>query len=358
MSLIHYFHTLRYLKSVQIYGRLWSRINPAKPDLSSAPQARLPSGKWIETAESRLSMLDNQSFRFLNKVGKVETASDWNDTSQEKLWLYNLHYFDDLNALDARHRVTWHRELITRWIIENPAGLGNGWEPYPTSLRLINWIKWAQQGHHLEPTWLDSLATQARWLRSHIEWHLQGNHLFVNAKALVFSGLFFEGVEAKEWLEQGLKILATEIPEQVLPDGGHFELSPMYHAIILEDILDLLNAANLYPTQIPKAVTHHWRIVTGRMLIWLAGLCHQDGQFAFFNDTALGIAPVFSTLIAYAQRLGISTTEPVKPVKLCRHFADSGYIRLQQGDVLALLDVARIGPTYLPGHAHADTLSF
>ena len=25
---------------------------------------------------------------------------------------------------------------------------------------------------------------------------------------------------------------------------------------------------------------------------------------------------------------------------------------------MALLDVARVGPDYLPGHAHADTLSF
>ncbi|MCF7980241.1 MAG: heparinase II/III-family protein [Chromatiaceae bacterium] len=37
---------------------------------------------------------------------------------------------------------------------------------------------------------------------------------------------------------------------------------------------------------------------------------------------------------------------------------DSGYIRLQAGPALALLDVAPIGPDYLPGHAHADTLSF
>nr|WP_242479125.1 heparinase II/III-family protein [Lamprobacter modestohalophilus] len=37
---------------------------------------------------------------------------------------------------------------------------------------------------------------------------------------------------------------------------------------------------------------------------------------------------------------------------------NSGYIRLQAGPAVALLDVAPIGPDYLPGHAHADTLSF
>ena len=29
--------------------------------------------------------------------------------------------------------------------------------------------------------------------------------------------------------------------EQILKDGGHFERSPMYHSIVLEDILDLVN---------------------------------------------------------------------------------------------------------------------
>jgi uncharacterized heparinase superfamily protein len=39
-------------------------------------------------------------------------------------------------------------------------------------------------------------------------------------------------------------------------------------------------------------------------------------------------------------------------------WADSGYIRLEGAEAVALLDVAPIGPDYLPGHAHADTLSF
>ncbi|MEN9780004.1 MAG: hypothetical protein RL014_1152 [Pseudomonadota bacterium] len=37
---------------------------------------------------------------------------------------------------------------------------------------------------------------------------------------------------------------------------------------------------------------------------------------------------------------------------------DSGYVRLDNGPAVALLDVAPVGPDYLPGHAHADTLSF
>jgi hypothetical protein len=93
-------------------------------------------------------MLAADAFRFLNVIGHVRKAVDWNDPAREKLWLYNLHYFDDLNALvAAAERTAWQRALlIERWVAENPPGAGNGWEPYPTSLRSVNWIKWGWPG--------------------------------------------------------------------------------------------------------------------------------------------------------------------------------------------------------------------
>ena len=40
------------------------------------------------------------------------------------------------------------------------------------------------------------------------------------------------------------------------------------------------------------------------------------------------------------------------------HLEASGYIRVDGGDMAAFLDAAPVGPDYLPGHAHADTLNF
>jgi hypothetical protein len=40
------------------------------------------------------------------------------------------------------------------------------------------------------------------------------------------------------------------------------------------------------------------------------------------------------------------------------HFVDAGYIRVAMGRMVAILDVGSVVPDYLPGHAHADTLSF
>jgi uncharacterized heparinase superfamily protein len=216
---------------------------------------------------------------------------------------------------------------------------------------------------------VQSLATQTRWLCKRLEVHLLGNHLFANAKALVFGGLFFEGPEAGHWLAKGLSILTRELPEQVLPDGGNFERSPMYHAIFLEDMLDLLNIAGEFANQVPRALVAQWHEASLRMLDWLSGVTHPDGQIALFNDAAFGIAATADELAAYAGRvLGTDAVLSELPRRCApcndvgglrlAQWADSGYIRLECADAVALLDVAPIGPDYLPGHAHADTLSF
>ena len=240
-----YWFTLRYLKPVQFYGRVWFRLY--RPHLA-APDGDLPlrlsHGTWQVAAARLPCMLGPLRFRFLNHTHALASQGGWDDSALEKLWLYNLHYFDDLNARDTQQRGLWHRALIERWLLENPPAQGNGWEPYPTTLRIVNWVKWLQAGNPPVPGMVQSLATQASWLSKRLERHLLGNHLFANAKALVFAGLCFDVPEASDWLATGLNIIARELPEQVLADGGNFERSPMYHAIFLEDVLDLINAGN------------------------------------------------------------------------------------------------------------------
>jgi uncharacterized heparinase superfamily protein len=216
----------------------------------------------------------------------------------------------------------------------------------------VNWIKWAVRKTPLPAEAIHSLAVQSRWLRQRLEWHLLGNHLFANAKALVFAGMFFDGAEARLWLDKGLAIVARELEEQILGDGGHFERSPMYHAIFLEDLLDLVNLSLAYGHEVPAS----WIGRIDRMRHWLAAMVHPDGEIAFFNDAALGIAPTRSQLEAYATRLGLPEAGEVK--ERIVYLRDSGYLRLASGQAVLLADLAPVGPDYLPGHAHADTLSF
>lgn len=356
---LKYWHTLRHLKPVQFYGRVTFRYLRPKPNLALAPPLAPVLGCWVRPTERAPSLVAPRVFELLGVTGDLAEIA-WDGPQREKLWRYNQHYFDDLNACGAASRQSWHTELIADWIRHNPPGQGTAWEPYPTSLRIVNWIKWQWAGNTLSPAALQSLAVQARWLCGRLEWHLLGNHLFCNAKALVFAGLMFQGSEADAWLARGLAIIARQLPEQVLADGGNFERSPMYHAIFLEDMLDLLNAMRAHPRGNAGSVAEHWRVTAVAMLDWLAGMTHPDGGVALFNDAALNIAPTFEQLQEYATRLGFGagsiphcTALPARA-----RWPDSGYVRLDAPGATAFLDVGPIGPDYLPGHAHADTLSF
>jgi uncharacterized heparinase superfamily protein len=303
-------------------------------------------------------MVGKARFRLLNEVRDLDGAASWNDPAAQRLWLYNLHYFDDLNAEDAGARREWHLALLRRWAAENPPAAGTGWEPYPTSLRIVNWIKWALGGGRLPEEAVRSLAVQARHLARNVEYHLLGNHLFANAKALVFAGLFFQGRKADRWLERGLKILRKEVPEQVLPDGGHFERSPMYHSLVLEDLLDLVNLSWTFPEAFEgrAAVPGMWMEAAVRMLRWLRAMRHPDGEIVLFNDAAFRIAPSPAALERYAARLGFKPVpEPGEGAVL---LPESGYVRVRKRESVVFLDAAPLGPDYLPGHGHADTLTF
>lgn len=358
-SLLRLFHTVRHLRPVQIHGRVTFRLARPSPDFAPAPKPRDRTGQWALPARREHSLLAPWRFRLLNEEHEVADAASWDDPEWSKLWRYHLHYFDDLNAADAPERAEWHRVWLSRWIAENPPGTGSGWEPYPTSLRIVNWVKWALAGNALPLEAVESLAVQARWLTRRLEYHLLGNHLFSNAKALVFAGLYFQGHEAERWLRAGLGILAREVPEQILADGGHFERSPMYHALALEDVLDLCNVAAAYDGSRSQALSDQvaaWRARVPSMRRWLWAMCHPDGEIGFFNDAAMGMAPEPSELERYARQLGFGDT--AEPERRVLHLERTGYIRVAIGDLVALLDTAPVGPDYLPGHAHADTLSF
>lgn len=330
--------------------RKLSRVDFAQPVLLDT---RKPLSGFRPLPLNKRTMFDNDQFQFLNELGQL---TDWNDPSKSKLWLYNLHYFDDLNSSDAADRYDLHEALIDRWIDQNPLGVGNGWEPYPTSLRIVNWIKWLLATDRVSAKRVSSLALQAKVLSQTLETHLLGNHLFANAKALLFAGLYFSGKEADRWLKNALKIFDKELPEQILSDGGNFELSPMYHATITTDVLDMVSIMSAYEDPRCASVLSDCKAVLPRMLHWLEVMTHPDGDVSFFNDAAIGIAPSFTNLLSTAASCGINLP-PLEPRRL-RHLPNSGYFRLDLQDGVLIGDVGKVGPDFIPGHAHADTLSF
>lgn len=77
-----YFHTLRYLRPIQIYGRLWHKLYRTSPDLSPPPTLRPLSGAWRKPAQKGgCGLRVNQPSRFLGLVsgtvmGGLNTGTD------------------------------------------------------------------------------------------------------------------------------------------------------------------------------------------------------------------------------------------------------------------------------------------
>lgn len=358
--------TIRFLKPVQITARLKNAVyKPAVRPLAGMVKrfpvnhvAMLPKTESIEL----LGGSQPPIFTFLGASKSWSNSIDWEDLSTDRLWRYNLHYFDFLNCPILLKQTGSTNDagvvLIDDWINNNTPGVGTGWEPYPLSLRIVNWVKWSYAGGRLTPPMHDSLATQAGRLEQTLEYHILANHLFANAKAMVFAGSYFEGGLADKWLQVGLRLVERGLCEQVLDDGGHYERSPMYHHIILEDVLDLIGLAKTHDSLqgqlIDAATLKRWETIALRMLEWAETMSHPDGNIAFFNDAALHIAPTADRLAAYASALGLQ--EPARQVE-SKYFADSGYVRMCKSTATVLMNVAQTAPDYQPGHTHADSLS-
>lgn len=341
------YNTLKYLKPIQFYYRFFYLFK-AKIRKSAGLQYPLSEEsksfplKLSPSISAYQSYMDNK-FTFLNLYQKFDTTIDWNYSGHGKLWTYNLTYFDFLhqNGISKDDGI----KLIHDFIDQSNT-LKDALEPFPISLRGINWIKFIT-AHDIKDQTIDSsLFAQYSILLDNLEYHLLGNHLLENGFSLLFGAYYFRD---KILYESAKKILTHELAEQILPDGAHFELSPMYHQIMLYRILDCINLLQqntwkeekILPLLESKAET---------MLGWLETVTFSDGTIPLLNDSANGIAPTTKELVDYAKTLGIHAKQTL--------LTASGYRKIVKDDYECMIDVGHIGPDYIPGHAHSDTFNF
>jgi uncharacterized heparinase superfamily protein len=297
------------------------------------------------------------ALEFLSSRVTVGFPPRWEHADQPKLWEYNLHYFEWLWALDYEDA----KAVVLDWIRNHSLTKGAaGWKPYPISLRLMNWcaVFWGRfrekmeaDKSFLETLWR-SICQQAEWLARHLETHLLGNHYLENGAALAFVGSCFLGERARHWLGKGHSILSDQIAEQILRDGMHFELSPMYHCRVAYVLAMLIATGN-----------DRLRSLAGdpfaRMMRALAPLCHPDGGIALLNDSAFDICAEPAALRSYGRHLLDDGFDGREVGTGCFALEHAGYYGWRgPGGTYVVADFARVGPDYSPGHGHADIFGF
>lgn len=346
------FHTVKYLKWKQIYYRV-RRLVKSHPQIEPVTTSEIKrSSRWYHQLLHDEKVSPDLSATFLNQTKQLSLPEDWDNEKPSKLWVYNLHYFEELLSFNAEAKQDFHISLLQRWIKENPTGLGNAWEPYPISLRVANVLKAWLGGLQITAEIRNSIYQQAQYLSQDLERHLLGNHYFVNLKALFFAGIVFEH---DEWIQLAERGLLEEIPEQILDDGANFELAPMYHNLILVDMLDMHNLASAFPDRVSERLKALIEEKIPLMLNYMNIMSHPDNGVSFFNDSTDGIAPSKRVIEDYAINLGFNLPEPLENDVF--EGDKSGYFVAEFGASKLIFDGANVGPDYIPGHGHADTLS-
>lgn len=323
--------TVKHLKFTQVFYQVKYRLVKPLYVAYEAPLLEIPRGLKTEPI-ARYTYWNGQQFTFLNLEHEF---AGWNFTDNGMLWAYNQNYFDWINQEGITQEEC--RYWIDKFIEELPDNRV-GLDPYPIALRSINWIKFfCRYPECTTRSRLDSLYSQLRLLAKKLEYHLLGNHLLEDAYALYIGSAFFHD---SGLLKKATRLLLSQLKEQVLPDGAHYEQSPMYHCILLDRLLDCINIRKT------DALVDYAQ----RMLGHLESIVWTDGSIPMLNDSANGIAPTPSQLFNYAQRLGLKWEKI--PMKEC------GYRKMMTGGYEAIVDVGNITAAYQPGHTHADTFNY
>ena len=294
---------------------------------------------------------------FLHSSKEFHWNEKWHFDDKSALWNFNLHYFEFLFSLVDAYRKTGNKkyldksiEIIRCWINQNPkANGGEGWSPYTIDLRLTNWLGYYAAVHteldvDFQSLFINSVHEQYEYLSRHLEKDILGNHYFEDLKTLVLCALFFNDGPV---LHTALKAFKAECKEEILPDGMHFELSPMYHKLIFEGIIRV--AIALKDRGLDDCEVNGY---LQPMLDVAWSLEEGLDRIPLFNDAGNNVAKSLQALVS-ACEMHFDITPEYKS-----RFVDSGFYIFKQNDWKLIVDAGQPGPAYIPGHAHCDAMSF
>ncbi len=355
--------TVRHLRPQQVAHRL--RLQAQRKVVQRLPE--LAARRWMVTPSGPVGLpvgftaidavlladrwrvidLSRGTFTFINERRDLGDPIRWDPPGATQLWLFHHHYWEWAWSLAAHHDRSAAREVFATqwrsWKEGTAFGRWNAWAAYPTSLRawvLVNVFDQLVAGSELEPTMVHDLGLHAGFIEHNLELDVGGNHTVKNLKALVGLAVFLDD---EPMLRRAGKFLRREIDVQVLDDGGHYELSPSYHCQVLADLIDiagLLEAGERDPfTGLDAAID--------AMRAWLGVMLMPDGDVPLLNDCE----PVSPELL----RLLRPGPGPAEGLTVLPH---SGHAVVRRGPFHLVADVGQPGPTDLPGHIHADCLSF
>jgi len=342
------FATLKDLRWQQWWFRVWHPLKrlayrpPVLKKEESNAARTFPVRHFLSIPPPYAASPAERTYAFLNLNKSFSDATDWNFTGYGLLWAFHLNYFDWLGdeRLSRKERLDALKEYAAQ-----RTSLKVGLHSYPASVRLINAIRFLEQEERSE-TLLQLLWEDACRVAHFPELHLMGNHFLENAFALLYAAHFFQEIKfykkSRRWLQQ-------QLAEQVLPDGGHFERSPAYHAHVLLRLLQCIELLQRSYRFKDEALISLLKEKAAAMLSWLESFALDKETMPHFGDSNPEMMPELPVIWQLAATCGVTSH--------MSNLQESGYRKMQAGGFTLWFNGGSASPAYLPGHAHADPLS-
>lgn len=361
-----YIRTIKYLKPVQVFYqlkrkclkngnyRLMKQLNIDKlPKEYRIPQVFIKELDLDQDYIKRFWVEDffDGKVTLLHETHKLDLKK-WEVSSASHLWNYNLQYLEFLIPICVKYRETKEDKYLEKWYEIMDAWLENKaadcMEPYTISMRIPNLLICMNLlEESLEKKFqaklVRSIYVQYQYLLKNQELALLGNHYFENLKAILLSAwMFFDSRQ----LHKYYPVFLNQVREQILSDGVHYERSLMYHKLILEDLLRLRVAL-----KDSEKISDALDPVIGKMVNAMTSLERGFDRTPLMNDAGDNVSK-------RKEALYLASEAFIKKEKYQDEFPDAGYYKLENGKYSILFDCGSIGPSYMSGHSHCDTLSF
>jgi hypothetical protein len=271
---------------------------PFLPGLAAVgPEQRTAAADLLARAHDAVAL----RFRHLGEERTFDGKVDWALRNTSPAWGSALHRLDEALAMaiaaatadTPAERTRWWDATfahVSDWIARGRSASAASADVADQARRIVNLI-------HVHTVFGNELRADARRRRELLDAlyaeavalavavpRVEGDPgLVVAGRALMMAGRFFDGLEAREWLEAGTNLVWAQLREQVADDGGVRGGSPARHAQVLGEFLDVLALMRASNDDVPP-----WgRKRVKAMADFLARILHPDGSLPLGDGTPI-----------------------------------------------------------------------
>ena len=272
-------------------------------------------------------------------------ASPW-DADASEAWRAALHGFAwlaDLAALGGPAAAKKAQQATFEWLQRYDIYDRLAWRADVMGDRLFAWLEhcdFIAANERDRSALAAAIARQARHLGLVAAHEGAGLHRLRALRGLVAA---CAALGLSRRLARALRQLAQELPQQILPDGGHRGRSATAQLAAVRCLVDMQTALAAAGIAVPDALAQ--AIARGAPM--LRFFRHGDGRFALFNGADEGDPAMTDLVLA---RAGVRGPTPASA-------GDIGFERLQAGGTLVLFDCGA-PPSGADSDAHAGLLAF